>query len=88
MFLNNLHQFEILDLHSYTVFQPYDLHILLLPLSHLISLLTYFMYFTGDPEQSKEFHYECAPFDAFFVTQFMRFLKGSSYSAQVRDCVC
>jgi len=41
MFLDNLHKFEVLDLHL-SIFQPYDLRILFTSMCHFIYLSGYF----------------------------------------------
>ena len=73
-FLNHLHKFEIMDLHL-SVFQPYDLRVLLVAMSDHYWLSYYFHDFRSDPERSKEFHYEGGLLHAFVATRYMRFFR-------------
>ena len=79
-FLNLLHKLQIFDLH-HSVFRPYDLRVLLAPMSDYCSTLwQYFWTFRSDPERSREFHYDPGPWHAFLATRYMRLLRTLSDS--------
>ena len=79
IFLDDLHKFEVLDL-NLSVFQPYDLRVLLATIGDHFILRDYFKNFRSSPERSKEFHYEGGLWHAFVATRYMRFLRMPSNS--------
>ena len=80
MFLDDLHEFKVFDLH-HSVFRPYDLRDLLVPMSTWSHLFDYYWNFIFDPKRSKEFHNENGrPCHGFLATRYMRFLKTLSNS--------
>ena len=73
-FLNNLHEFEVLDLHLH-IFEPYDLRVPLVVIDSFVLLSCHFEDLRSDLERSKEFHYEGGLFHAIVATLYMRFLR-------------
>ena len=76
-FLDNVHKLGGIDLHL-SIFQPYDLRVLLATIWHCRFLPNYFKNFRSDPERSKEFHYGVGLVHAFVATCYMRFLRTPS----------
>ena len=78
-FLEDLYKFKIFDLHL-SIFQPYNLRVLLTTMSSRFALSDYIRRFRSDPERSREFHYEDGLWHAFVATRYMRFLRVSPNS--------
>jgi hypothetical protein len=73
-FLDDLHKFEVLGFHL-SVFQPYELRVLLVTIRDFCFLSNYFKNFRSDPERSKAFHYDDTLWHTSVATRYMKCLR-------------